>query len=330
MPPPLTAPFRIGDVEVPNRVLLAPLAGIGNWYVRLQARRHGAGMAVSEMVSSFALHHRNKRTMRELLAVHPEEHPVAIQLFGQDPDVMRSAAAIAAGAGAALIDINMGCPVRKIRRSGAGAALLADPDLAVRIGRAASEGSGLPVSVKLRSGLEPGDRSGVELAERLVAEAGVAAIALHPRPASTQHKGSPEYGLVRELVRRLDGTAPVIVSGGLRSADAARRAYLESGADAVMIARGSLGNPWIFERLTGRRAGPPSHDEIVAELLWVIDRAGEHLGARAAHYLRKFYPWYLQRLGMPRRANEPFQRTTTLDEARGLARSLRPRLEAAA
>jgi tRNA-dihydrouridine synthase B len=330
MPPPLTAPFRIGDVEVPNRVLLAPLAGIGNWFVRLQARRHGAGMAVSEMVSSFALHHRNKRTMRELLAVHPEEHPVAIQLFGQDPDVMRSAAAIAAGAGAALIDINMGCPVRKIRRSGAGAALLADPDLAVRIARAAWEGSGLPVSVKLRSGLEPGDRSGVELAERLVAEAGVAAIALHPRPASTQHKGSPEYGLVRELVRRLDGTAPVIVSGGLRSADAARRAYLESGADAVMIARGSLGNPWIFERLTGRRAGPPSHEEIVAELLWVIDRAGEHLGVRAAHYLRKFYPWYLQRLGMPRRANEPFQRTTTLAEARGLARSLRPTLEAAA
>jgi tRNA-dihydrouridine synthase B len=320
MRPPLTTPFRIGDVEVPNRVLLAPLAGIGNWFVRLQARRHGAGMAVSEMVSSFALHHGNERTMRELLVVHSDERPVSIQLFGQDPDVMRSAAAIAADAGAAVIDINMGCPVRKIRRSGAGAALLADPDLAVRVARAAAEGSGRPVTVKLRSGLKPGDRSGVELAERLVAEAGAAAVALHPRPAAVQHKG-----------RRLDGSGvPVVVSGGLRDADAARRAYLQSEADAVMIARGSLGNPWIFEELTGRRVDPPRHDEVVAELLWVIDRAGEHLGARAAAYLRKFYPWYLTRLGLPRRANQPFQRTTTLEEARGLVHGLRAPAQIAA
>jgi nifR3 family TIM-barrel protein len=331
MQPPLNTPFRIGGVDVPNRVLLAPLAGIGNWFVRLQARRHGAGMAVSEMVSSFALHHGNERTMRELLVVHPDERPVSIQLFGQDPDVMRSAAAIAADAGAAVVDINMGCPVRKICRSGAGAALLADPDLAVRVARAAAEGSGRPVTVKLRSGLKPGDRSGVELAERLVAEAGVAAVALHPRPAAVQHKGRPEYGLVRYLVRRLDGCGvPVVVSGGLRDADAARRAYLQSEADAVMIARGSLGNPWIFEELTGRRVDPPRHDEVVAELLWVIDRAGEHLGARAAAYLRKFYPWYLTRLGLPRRANQPFQRTTTLEEARGLVHGLRAPAQIAA
>ena len=135
--PPLTTPFRIGDVTVSNRVLLAPLAGIGNWFVRLQARRHGAGLAVSEMVSSFGLHHRNERTIGELLRIHPAEHPVSIQLFGHDPDVMRSAAAIAADAGADLIDINMGCPVRKIRAAGAGAALLqpARARLATRSGR---------------------------------------------------------------------------------------------------------------------------------------------------------------------------------------------------
>jgi tRNA-dihydrouridine synthase B len=319
----LTDPFEIGDVRIPNRVLLAPLAGIGNWFVRLQARRHGAGMAVSEMVSSFALHHRNPRTVRELLAVHPEEHPLSIQLFGHDPEVMRSGAAIAAAAGADVIDINMGCPVRKIRRAGAGVALLADPELAVRIARAAAQGSGRPVTVKLRSGLEPGDHSGLELAVRLVADAGVSAIAFHPRPASTQHKGPPDYAVVRELALRLDGTgAPVIVSGGLGSAAEARRAYAESEAAAVMIARGSLGNPWIFEELTGRRTAPPRPDEIVRELLWVLDRAGEHLGDRAATYLRKFYPWYLHRLGMPRRANEPFQRTVSLAEARGLVREL--------
>src|SRR5918996_3510849 len=147
--PPLTTPFRIGDVNVANRVLLAPLAGIGNWFVRLQARRHGAGLAVSEMVSSFGLHYRNERTLRELLRLHPDEHPVSVQLFGQDPEVMRSAASIAAAAGADLIDINMGCPVRKVCKTGAGAALLDDPDRAVAIATAAREGSGLPVTVKL-------------------------------------------------------------------------------------------------------------------------------------------------------------------------------------
>jgi tRNA-dihydrouridine synthase B len=322
---PLTSPFEIGGVRVPNRVLLAPLAGIGNWFVRLQARRHGAGMAVSEMVSSFALDRRNERTMRELLVVHPDEHPVSIQLFGHDPDVMRRGATIAARSGADVIDINMGCPVRKVRKVGAGAALLADPDRAVRLARAAVDGSDRPVTVKLRSGLEPGDRSGLALAQRLVADAGVAAIALHPRPASTHHKGSPDFALVRELVRRLDGTGvPVIVSGGSSTAQGALRAYLESEADAVMIARGSLGNPWIFGELTGRRTAPPGRDEIVAELLWVIDRADEHLGRRAAPYLRKFYPWYLQRLGMPRRANRPFQGVGTLDEARSMVRGLVP------
>ena len=112
------------------------------------------------------------------------------------------------------------------------------------------------MTVKLRSGLEPGDRSGFELAERLVEEAGVAAIAFHPRPATVSHKGSPDYELVRELVERVD--VPVIVSGGLDSAEAARGAYERSGADAVMIARGSLGYPWVFEELTGRRDGPPT------------------------------------------------------------------------
>ena len=161
MQPPLTAPFRIGDVEIANRVLLAPLAGIGNWFVRLQARRHGAGLAVSEMVSSFGLHYRNERTLRELLRLHPDEHPVSIQLFGQDPEVMRSAAGTVAEAGADLIDINMGCPVRKVCKTGAGAALLSDPELALEIARAAGEGGGVPVTVKIRSGLEAGRPRGL-------------------------------------------------------------------------------------------------------------------------------------------------------------------------
>jgi nifR3 family TIM-barrel protein len=316
--PALTDPFNIGDVEIANRVMLAPLAGIGNWFVRLQARRHGAGLAVSEMVSSHAIHHRNERTMEELLTIHPDEHPVSMQLFGSDPEVMRGAATVVADAGADLIDLNMGCPVKKVRKTGAGAELLAEPDLAVAVASAAVEGGrGRPVTVKLRSGLRPGDSSGVDLAVRLAEEAGVAAIAFHPRSAKVQHKGDPDYALVREVVRRVD--VPVIVSGGLDSAESARRAYEESEADAVMIARGSFGNPWIFAELTGQRAEGPAPEEVAEELLWVVARAEEHLGERrASHYLRKFYPWYLGRLGLGRREAEEFQRLTDLEQAREL------------
>jgi tRNA-dihydrouridine synthase B len=315
--PPLTEPFRIGDVELANRVLLAPLAGIGNWFVRLQARRHGAGLAVSEMVSSFAVSHGNERTLREMLRIHPEEHPVSIQLFGADPNVMREAAARVAEAGPDLIDLNMGCPVPKVRKTGAGAELLRDPDRAVAVARGAIEGSGLPVTVKLRSGTEPGDRSGFELARRLAAETGVAAIGFHPRSAAVHHSGDPDYALAAELVQAID--VPLIISGGLRTAGEARLAYAESGADAVMVARGALGSPWIFEELTGQRVSPPSADEIVAELRWVLDRAEDHWGpARAARNLRKFYPWYLERLGITGPEADAYQRTDSLDEVRAM------------
>ncbi|MFL5899687.1 MAG: tRNA dihydrouridine synthase [Solirubrobacterales bacterium] len=319
--PPLTDPFRIGGVEIPNRVLLAPLAGIGNWFVRLQAKRHGAGLAVSEMVSSFGLHHRNERTLRELMRIHPDEHPVSVQLFGHDAEVMRSGAAVAAEAGADLIDINMGCPVRKVRRTGAGAELLRDHELALALARGAAEGSGLPVTVKLRSGIEAGDRSGYDLAVRLAEEAGVAAIAFHPRAATVGHKGKPDYALTRELAERVE--VPVIVSGGLKSAEAARAAYEEAAADAVMIARGSLGNPWVFEELTGRRTEPPERVEVAAELLWTIDRAEEHMGTeRAGRYLRKFYPWYVERLGVSPELADELQRHADLPEARRLIAEL--------
>jgi tRNA-dihydrouridine synthase B len=316
--PQLTDPFRIADVEISNRVLLAPLAGIGNWFVRLQAKRHGAGLAVSEMVSSFALHYRNERTMRELMRIHPDEHPVSVQLFGHDAEVMRSGAAIAVEAGADLIDINMGCPVPKVRRTGAGAQLLREPELALALARGAAEGGGgVPVTVKLRSGIEAGDRSGFDLAIRLAEEAGVAAIAFHPRAATKGHKGAADYELTRELVERV--RVPVIVSGGLSSAAAARRAYAESGAAAVMIARGSLGNPWLFEELTGRRANPPAREEVAAELLWIMDGAEEHLGReRAERYLRKFYPWYVERLEAPQEVADELQRSADLGRAREL------------
>jgi tRNA-dihydrouridine synthase B len=347
----LTDSWTLGPLTVPNRVLLAPLAGIGNWFVRLQAFRYGAGMAVSEMVSSHAIFHGNERTCVEMLRIDPRERVVeddrlvrrvaagesgaggesaagergaargivSIQLFGQDPSVMRVAARVVAEAGADAIDLNMGCPVPKVCKTGAGAAMLDDPDVAVTLARAAGEGSGLPVTVKLRSGRRPGDTSGFALAHRLVEEAGVAAIAFHPRSAAVHHKGVPDYELAARLVETLD--APVILTGGLHDAESTLAAFHHTGATAVMLARGSLGNPWLFEELVGARAHAPTREEVLDELGWTIDRAVEHLGStRATRYLRKFYPWYVARLGLEKAhaksLGESLQRAPTLEDAR--------------
>jgi nifR3 family TIM-barrel protein len=334
MPPALTDPFHIGPVRIPNRVVLAPLAGIGNWFVRLQAKRYGAGLAVSEMVSSFGVHYGNEKTCVEMLRIHPEERtqgrgPVSIQLFGQDPEIMRSAAATVAERGADLIDLNMGCPVPKVCKTGAGAALIKDPQTAVAVARAAREGSGLPVTVKLRSGQRPGETDGFELAHRLVQDAGVSAIGFHPRSAAVHHKGVPDYDLAARLVETLP--APVILTGGLSDAPAVRRAYEHTGAAAVMLARGALGNPWLFAQLLNDDPDTePTPDDITAELDWVMDRAVEHLGGpRAGRYLRQFYPWYLERLGADKAVRQALQQTASIEEARAILSAVRDRPRAA-
>jgi len=313
--------WELGGITIPNRVVLAPLAGIGNWFVRLQAKRYGAGLAVSEMVSSFAIHYGNQKTHDELLRIDPREReagvggPVSIQLFGHDPEIMRSAAAHVATLGADLIDINMGCPVPKVMKTGAGAAMIKDPDLAVAVARAAREGSGLPVTVKLRASVKAGGMEGLELARRLVDEAGVAGITFHPRSAAVRHKGVPDYDLAAELVRELP--VPVIVSGGMAGADHIRWVFEHTGCAAVMLARGALGNPWLFAQVLGERTAEPTPEEILEEWLWVIDRAEEHLGPdRAARYLRKFHPWYVERLGAPKSLQDALQRAETISEQR--------------
>ena len=183
------------------------------------------------------------------------------------------------------------------------------------IARAAVEGSGLPVTVKLRSGNRPGERTGIELAKRLVDEAGVSGIGFHPRHASQQHKGQPDYALAAELAEALP--VPVVLSGGLSDEDGILDAFDQTGAAAVMLARGSLGNPWRFERLLGLRDGDPTHAEIADELRWVIDRAEEHLGVeRAGRYLRKFYPWYADTLGLSKAARQTLVTAPTTAHAR--------------
>jgi tRNA-dihydrouridine synthase len=185
----------------------------------------------------------------------------------------------------------------------------------VAVARAAREGSGKPVTVKLRSGSVPGDRtSGIELAHRLVEEAGVAAITFHPRSAKVHHKGVPDYDLAAELVESLP--APVILTGGLHTVAEVQDAYERTGAAAVMLARGSLGNPWLFEQLLGLRDADPEAEEVLTEWRWVIARAEEHLGPeRAGRYLRKFHPWYVERLGGGKELHAALQQTATVGEA---------------
>src|SRR5215218_922046 len=321
MPRTLNDPWKLAHLDVPNRVVLAPLAGIGNWFVRLQAKRYGAGMVVSEMVSSFGVHHGNEKTTTEMLRVEPAERaggPVAIQLFGQEPEVMRSAAAtVARETTADVIDLNMGCPVPKVCKTGAGAALIDDPDLAVAVAKAAREGSSLPVTVKIRSGRRLGARDGFELAHRLVDEAGVAAIGFHPRSAQVHHKGVPDLDLAKELVETLN--APVILSGGMNDPDTIHHAFEHTGCEAVMLARGVLGNPWLFARLLGTRDEEPTTAEVLGELEWVMQRAVEHLGERrAGRYLRKFYPWYVDRMGGSKALQAALQATDTVADARAV------------
>src|SRR6266436_3160287 len=190
----------IGGVEIPSRLVLAPMAGVSVQAFRRQGRRYGAGLVCSEMVSCAGLEHRNERTLG-YLRVSRDEHPLAIQIFGSEPSVMAEAARMVEAAGADLVDINFGCPVRKVTKTGAGATLLDDPDHACRIVAAVAEAVAVPVSVKLRRGLEDGSRACLDVGPRLV-EAGARCLTLHPRSARQMYTGEADHRLTAELVER--------------------------------------------------------------------------------------------------------------------------------
>jgi tRNA-dihydrouridine synthase B len=288
---PLAEPFAIGALEVPNRVLQAPLAGIANAPFRVQAQRHGAGLAVSEMVASMGVRHGNARTV-DMLTLDARELLTGIQLFGSVPEAMAEAARAAEAHGASLIDINMGCPVPKICKTGAGAALLADPALAADLVRACKDAVSIPVTVKIRRGVTPVDARPAEVARRL-ADAGADAITIHPRAAVEEYRGMADHRITAEVVNAVD--VPVIASGDITTPKAAYDVITTTGAAAVMIGRGGLGDPWLYGAIAGggvsRRPDLPG---VVAELVAFarenIDLMGER---RGVHYLRKFYPWYL-------------------------------------
>ena len=287
----LREPWFIRDVEIPSRLVLAPMAGVSVQAFRRQGRRYGAGLVCSEMVSVAGIQHGNERTLG-YLRVASDEHPLAIQIFGSDPVAMAEAARTVEAAGADIVDVNFGCPVKKVTKTGAGASLLDDPGHAARIVEAVAGATPLPVSVKMRRGTANGSRACLEVGPRLVS-AGAASLTLHPRSARQMYTGTADHSLTAELVSLVD--VPVIASGDITSQTRAQAVLATTGAAAVMVGRAAQGNPWALREIMGE-PGEPTREEVVAELLLFIRETVRELGEfRATGFLKKFYGWYLGR-----------------------------------
>jgi tRNA-dihydrouridine synthase B len=286
----LRSSWQIGPVDVPTRLVLAPMAGVSVQAFRRQGRRYGAGLVCSEMVSCAGIEHRNEKTLG-YLRVASDEHPLAIQLFGSEPRPMADAARMVEAVGADIVDVNFGCPVKKVTKTGAGAHLLEDPARACRIVEAIAGAVDLPVTVKLRRGVQNGSRAALELGPRLV-EAGVASITLHPRSAQQMYTGTADHALTAELVSLVD--VPVVASGDVTSRARAQAVLATTGAEAVMVGRGAQGNPWALREIVDGDGAEPTREEVAAELVLFVREAVRELGERrASGFLKKFYGWYL-------------------------------------
>ena len=307
----LREPWSIGPVEIPTRLVLAPMAGVSVQAFRRQGRRFGAGLVCSEMVSCAGIEHRNERTLG-YLRVASDEHPLAIQLFGSEPRTMAEAARMVEAAGADLVDLNFGCPVRKVTKTGAGATLLDDPARAAAIVSAISAAVDIPVSVKLRRGLRDGSRDCLVVGPRLV-EAGAASLTLHPRSARQMYTGTADHALTAELVSLVD--VPVIASGDIVSRAKAQAVLATTGAAAVMVGRAAQGNPWVLEEIVDGEPREPSREEVVAELVLFVRETVRELGERrASGFLKKFYGWYLGRGRFPRPFKQELVQLSSTEE----------------
>ena len=282
---PLRRPLRIGGLELDRRLFMAPMAGITTAPFRRSVRRWGAGLVFTEMISAYGAHYGNRRTL-DYLACGETDHPIGFQLFGADAEVLADAAARCVAAGADLVDLNMACPVRKVVKTGAGAALLGDPARAAAIVNAVVDavGGGVPVTVKIRSGLREGDEAGRRTAPLLVA-AGVAAVCIHPRTAGQLYRGRADHAVTFALAAELP--VPVIASGDV-DGRAAALALLGGGAAAVMLARCALGRPWLFAE-TLEAAPLPAPDARLKELRLFADDVLHEMEGRAVGHLRQFW-----------------------------------------
>ena len=290
--------MHIGTLPLGNNIFLAPMAGVTDLPFRLLARAFGAGLCFTEMVSANGLVRRTRRSY-EYLESSPDDSPLGVQLFGSDPGILGEAAAIVTETGADLIDINAGCPVKKVLKTGAGGALMRDPARFAAVVRSVRAATHLPLTVKIRSGWGPGEINAVAIAE-MAAECGADALTLHPRTVRQGFGGTADWHLIG-LVKERAGI-PVIGSGDIRRAEDARAMLEVAGCDGVMVGRGALGYPWIFSETAalltdGTILPPPAPAEreevILRHLEMQIRRYGEAAGVRG---FRKHLLWYTKGL----------------------------------
>ena len=281
----LRSPLRLGALELDRRAFMAPMAGVTTRAFRRSVRRWGAGLTYTEMISACGLQHLNRRTLG-YLACDEADHPLGFQLFGADPAVVAEAARRCVTAGADLIDINMACPVRKVVKTGAGAALLGDVERAAAMVAAVSAavGPSVPVTVKIRSGLHEGDELGRRLAPRLVT-AGAAAICIHPRSAAQLYRGRADHTIT--LAMAAEVPVPVIASGDMDDR-AAAVSLLAAGVAAVMLARHAVGRPWLFAEVLDDLPAPPPDARFHEMRLFAADVLAES-GEGAVGHLRQFW-----------------------------------------
>jgi len=290
--------LRIGNIEIQNRVVLAPMAGVTDKAFRIIARNHGCGLIYTEMISAKALTYKNIKT-KALLDVEGEEQPIAVQLFGSDPEIMAEAAQIAVREGARIIDVNMGCPVPKVVRNSEGSALLAQPELAAEIVRAMVRAVDVPITVKMRIGLDRGNIVAVGFAQQVEA-AGASAIAVHGRTRDQYYSGKADLDMIRKVKESVD--IPVIGNGDVWTARDAKNLLDVTGADAVMLGRGVLGNPWLISNtlmlLEGHEIEElPTPEEKIRAALTHLELTILHKGEiNGVQQMRKALAWYLKGL----------------------------------
>jgi len=290
-------PLKIGSLNLANPLLLAPLSGISNLPFRLLAKEQGCGLVCTEMISAEGLL-RNRKAAEGLMRSCPEERPLAVQIFGAHPQSLAGAARVVEDYGAEVVDINMGCPVRKVVNGGSGAALLKDPRRAGEIMEAVRKAVSIPVTVKIRAGWEEKSRNYLEIG-RIAEECGMNAITLHGRTRGQGFGSQADWQVIAEAKRQL--RIPVIGNGDLTSPEAVSHFFAQTGADGAMIGRAALGNPWIFRLILqffrGEPPEEPSLEEkarvILRHLRMIVDARGEKYGVLE---FRKHLLWYTRGL----------------------------------